>query len=145
MINGGRGDDILIFTLAQNAGETNLYDGGKGSDTLRLNLTLAEFEALRGELVALQAFIAATIDPERSSGQGFADQSVHSANHALFETSFGLLVRNVEALEVHVEGFGLVDPANNPPVVADIDVETTEDGTAPDEALVVSAAAATTC
>ena len=120
LVNGGKGDDLLVFTLSENAGETNLYDGGKGTDTLRLNLTLAEFDALRAELVALQAFIAETADPSRSTGQSFVNQSANSANHPIFETSFGLTVRNVEALEIFVDGSGPIDPAdpvNSPPVI----------------------------
>ena len=104
VVDGGKGDDVAIYTLSENGGAGDFYDGGKGTDVLRLNLTAAEFAALREELIALQDFIEETADSNRSTSHAFNDQSANSANHAVFETSFGLTVRNFEALEVFVDG-----------------------------------------
>ena len=132
VVDGGKGDDLLVFTLSENVGETNRYDGGKGADTLRLNLTLAEFQAVRAELVELQAFIAENADPSRSTGQGFGNQSANSANQPVFETSFGLTVRNFEALEIFVDGSGPVDPNNIAPMVTGpVTAASDEDAPAP--------------
>lgn len=101
-VNGGKGDDQLIYTLSENTGNTDWYDGDKGSDTLVLRLTTAEHEALADELAELEEFMADTANTKRSSGQFFNDASVSSPHHPVFETSFGLNVRNIENLEIEI-------------------------------------------
>jgi Ca2+-binding RTX toxin-like protein len=89
-VRGGFGNDIAIHTLSENEGSADSYHGGAGYDTLRLNLTLDEFEQFRDELNELQDW-------------------VNRGSRGRFETSFGLSVRSWEALEVFVEGEGPVD------------------------------------
>ena len=48
-ISGGKGDDLLIFNLAQNAGSTDKYRGKSDADTLRIELTGAEWRDARVE------------------------------------------------------------------------------------------------
>ncbi len=121
VVDGGKGDDVLEYTLSENAGETDHYDGGKGVDTLRLNLTAAEYENLKDELEELDAWIAETANPKRSESHGFSDKSAHSAKHPVFETSFGLTVRNFESLEVNIVDTEETAPeAKADPVVVDL-------------------------
>ena len=42
-LDGGSGADTLIYTLAENRGATDVYTGGNGIDTIRLQLTQAEW------------------------------------------------------------------------------------------------------
>jgi Ca2+-binding RTX toxin-like protein len=129
VLDGGKGDDMLIYTVGENGYATDRYDGGKGSDTLRLEMTADEFYALQGELIELSDWIDDTANAKRSQGHAFKDSSWHSAKHTIYETSFGLKVRNVETLEVKVEGYGLVGDleAGMPDLAPDpvvIDLET---------------------
>ncbi len=141
VVDGGKGDDSLVYTLGENKGESDFYDGGKGVDTLQINLTADEFEMFQSELSALRDWMAEYYDPKSSTSAGFNDASFHSDKHPIYQTSFGLTVRNIENIEVHVEGYGVVDldeglpdissdPAPEPeptadPVVIDIEVDAT--------------------
>ncbi len=78
---GDKGNDTFNFTASENIGAKDHYDGGKGYDTLKLTLTAAEAKLAEGEIEAFKAFL----------------KDGHGAFH--FE-SFGLTVRNFEALEV---------------------------------------------
>ncbi len=109
LVDGDKGDDRLIYTLAENTGSIDKYDGGKGFDTLQINLTAAEFIALQDELIELRDWIAENSDPKSSTGAGFSDASAASGKHPVYETSFGLTIRNFEDLSIHVEGYGEVD------------------------------------
>ena len=42
-VYGNSGNDLLVYNVAQNAGAADRYDGGSGCDTLRLELTRAEW------------------------------------------------------------------------------------------------------
>ena len=42
-VNAGSGNDTLIYTMAQNVGARDRYDGGSDTDTLRINFTAAEW------------------------------------------------------------------------------------------------------
>ena len=42
-VSGGKGNDLLIFNLAQNAGRTDDYRGKSDIDTLRIELTDTEW------------------------------------------------------------------------------------------------------
>jgi hypothetical protein len=111
---GDRGDDILEYSVFDNRLPSgpfakDLYDGGRGYDTLNLRLTLDEFEEFEDELVALERFIERNKDPN--------DWGSRSPS---FTTDFGLTVRNVEELQVFVEGFGKIDP-KKPPITLDLD------------------------
>ena len=113
-LDAGRDDDTARYTVAENAGARDWYDGNRGFDTLRIDVTQAEFDALRDELSDLQDFIAAHANPGQRHGP-------------VFETSFGLKVRNFETLEVYVDGVGPVDPGNSPPEAVDSELATNLD------------------
>ena len=113
-LDAGRDDDTARYTVAENTGARDWYDGNRGSDTIRIDVTQAEFDALRDELSDLQDFIAAHANPGQRHGP-------------VFETSFGLKVRNFETLEVYVDGVGPVDPGNSPPEAVDSELATNLD------------------
>ncbi|MGZ7087756.1 MAG: calcium-binding protein, partial [Ilumatobacteraceae bacterium] len=101
IINGGSGDDTvtgdagndtLIYTLSENIGATDNYDGGTGTDTLVLRLTQAQANMAAADIAAAQAFIAAHYDPNISTGPSFT-----------FST-FGLTFSNIEAIQVVITG-----------------------------------------
>ena len=43
LVSGDAGNDLLIYKMSENKGSIDLYDGGSGTDTLRLELTGAEW------------------------------------------------------------------------------------------------------
>src|SRR5262245_32957951 len=42
-VDGDSGNDLLIYNASENVGTTDIYDGGSGIDTLRLDLTSAQW------------------------------------------------------------------------------------------------------
>ncbi|MCS3765091.1 VCBS domain-containing protein [Bradyrhizobium centrosematis] len=99
IISGGNGNDILIYRVSENVGSVDIYDGGKGQDTLRLVVTqaMANSASFRSDLAAIQALIAR---------YGSADYAFRS---------FDLAVASIEKVEIVIEG-----PTNHAPVaVAD--------------------------
>lgn len=117
VVDGEKGDDTLNYTLGANVGATDFYDGGKGADTLNIKLVAEELtEELWDELQDLREWMAETADSKRSAGHAFNDAAAHSAEHPIYVTSFGLTVRNIEDLEVEVEGYGAVDLDGELPV-----------------------------
>ncbi|SDJ01426.1 VCBS repeat-containing protein [Bradyrhizobium sp. Rc2d] len=106
IVSGENGNDILIYRASENVGSCDIYDGGKGQDTLRLVVTqeLANSASFRSDLAAIQALIA----------------RYGSADYAF--KSFNLAIVSIEKVEVVIEG-----ATNHAPVaVADI-VSVTED------------------
>ena len=97
----GKGDDTLIFTVSENTDAFDFYDGGKGFDTLLLNLTSAELTLAQEEIDA------------------FLDTS---GSYFYFE-SFNLLVRDIESLQINIIGGG----SNTAPVATDDAFAATED------------------
>jgi hypothetical protein len=81
----GNGSDTLNYTLSENTGDFDYYDGGKGFDTLQLTLTSAEMELAQADIDAFYAFL-------ETSGSYFQF------------TSFDLTVRSIEALEIVMVG-----------------------------------------
>ncbi|KYG21639.1 hypothetical protein SE92_16370 [Bradyrhizobium sp. AT1] len=97
--SGGNGNDILIYRASENVGSVDIYDGGKGQDTLRLVVTqtMANSASFRSDVAAIQALIAR---------YGSADYAFRS---------FDLAVASIEKVEIVIEG-----PTNHAPVaVAD--------------------------
>ncbi|CAN0434289.1 unnamed protein product, partial [Ectocarpus sp. 13 AM-2016] len=98
VIYGGDGDDVVQHELAEETpGATgNHYDGGRGTDTLRLFLTTAEAEdaGISAAVASLQSFIAANSDPASLSGSGLLGSFA----------ALGLEVRNFEDLEIFIDG-----------------------------------------
>lgn len=124
VLKGGLGNDTLIFDLSENDDSQSVYNGGNGSDTVRIKLTADRYDALREELASLKSWMSENADSTNSGGDSF-------------ETSFGLTIRNIENLEIYVDGVGPVDPtetlpspANTPPTVSGEEIRMSEDGTA---------------
>ena len=69
----GKGNDVANYSMSENIGAIDLYDGGKGSDTLRLELTYGEAAnaGVQADLTAYQAFLAANSNPNREHGPSF--------------------------------------------------------------------------
>jgi VCBS repeat-containing protein len=94
-VEGGKGNDRVVYDMAENLGAgfadigtRDVYDGGKGTDTLVLELTHGEFllSSVQKDIAAFQAFLA---------GGG------HRHGHDGFEfSSFDLRVTNFEALQI---------------------------------------------
>lgn len=100
IVSGGNGNDILIYRVSENVGSVDIYDGGKGQDTLRLVVTqeFANSASFRSDLAAIQALIAR---------YGSADYAFRS---------FNLAIVSIEKVEIVIEG-----ATNHAPVaVADI-------------------------
>ncbi|MBP9805097.1 MAG: hypothetical protein KBE22_09375, partial [Candidatus Accumulibacter sp.] len=109
-VSGGRGDDLGIYRLADNQGSADYYDGGEGSDTLRLILT--HEQASSGPILAeIEAFRQFLKQNQRPDG---AD------NPTFHFSTFGLAARNWENVEV------VVEPPAQLPVVAISDATVTE-------------------
>ena len=119
IVDGDRGDDTLIYDLEENFGATDFYDGGKGSDKLLLKMSQEQFDALQDEITQLQTWITDNANEKSSEGHGFKDSSSHSSKHQVFETSFGLNLRNIEELEIEITSaapvnIDLSDPTQRP-------------------------------
>jgi VCBS repeat-containing protein len=102
-IIAGKGDDTVNFTLSENIGARDYYDGGKGFDTLQLTLTSAELLAAQPEIDAFREFVA-------DGGKVFHFESL------------GLTVRNFEHLRVEP-----ADGGNTAPVAVADEFPATED------------------
>lgn len=105
LLLGGKGDDSFNYTLSENDGAKDYYDGGKGFDTLQLTLTSAELQLVQGEIDAFKAFLA------------------EGSNKVFHFESFGLSVRGFENLVIVEPGGG----GNMAPVAVDDLFEATED------------------
>jgi len=101
-LNGDKGDDVLTYTLGENIGATDYYDGGKGTDTLVIKVTAEEYALYEDELNDLADWVAENADAKHSSSKQFNDASANSPAHPVFETSFGLNVRHMEDVTVEV-------------------------------------------
>jgi VCBS repeat-containing protein len=97
IVLGGRGNDIANYTLSENRGARDLYDGGKGFDTLQLSLTHAE-----AQLASVQADIARF--------EAFLQSPCHSDARSFHFASFDLTVRGFEDLEIRLVGGGNAAP-----------------------------------
>jgi len=87
---GGKGDDLANYTLSENVGAHDFYDGGKGFDTLQLTLTWAELHlaSVQADIAAFEVFLAHKANPHDDDGRTFQFQS------------FDLDVRNFERLDI---------------------------------------------
>jgi len=100
-IDGGKGDDLGIYTMQENLGSVDYYDGGKGFDTLRLNLTYGEFldAGVQADIAAFEAYISATeTDHEHGHGHGHDDEE----SSGFHFTSMNLTADDWEALDIHL-------------------------------------------
>ena len=108
------GDDVVTYTLSENFGESDYYDGGHGTDTLRLVLTAEEAQdpTIQATIDAITAFVAGA-DP-KSSGQP----------PTTFTFSIGgvdaeLTLRNFEQVEVVVIDDGVSFSVSGPAFVTE--------------------------
>ncbi len=87
---GQAGNDVANYKMSENLGAWDYYDGGRGNDVLRLQLTIAELasSAVQADIAAYQSFLAAHANPGTDHGKRF-DFS-----------AFGLSVRDFESLEI---------------------------------------------
>jgi von Willebrand factor type A domain/RTX calcium-binding nonapeptide repeat (4 copies) len=100
-VDGDSGNDKLVYVASENAaGAHDVYDGGSGIDTLRLELTLAEFQNLsvQQDIIDFLAFIA-----DHTLPNGQAD------NKEFHFQSFDLNTSKIENLELVVDGV-VIDP-----------------------------------
>ncbi len=72
-ISAGGGNDIVTYNMSESIGTTDVYDGGKGTDTLTLELTHAQYAsaAVQADLTAYNAFLALHANPNTSNGPAF--------------------------------------------------------------------------
>ena len=106
IVLGGNGNDTLIYRASDNVNAEDLYDGGSGTDTLRLIVTqeLANSAAFQNDIAKLQAKLA----------HGSASYSF---------SSIDLVVTSIERLQIVIEAGG-----NQPAVIGDPTVhDVTED------------------
>ena len=86
-ISAGGGNDIVTYNMSESLGTTDVYDGGKGTDTLQLELTHAQYAsaAVQADLAAYNAFLALNANSHTSSGPTFHfsafDLSVSNFEH----------------------------------------------------------------
>ncbi len=90
---GGQDDDTLSYIRAINGGNTDVFYGNNGYDTIRLYFTATEYAnmTLQAELSLIETFIAAHQNMSDIYGDTFTF------------TSFGLTLSGIEALEVYVD------------------------------------------
>ena len=113
-IFGGVGSDLAIYTIGENAAFANTYNGGRGIDTLQINLTLDEWLTLNEETGQLQDDFdnyLAFIDANTSGFRGQANGNVFS-----FE-AINLDASRFENFTVFVDGVE-VNPADEPVTAA---------------------------
>ncbi|CAN0462594.1 unnamed protein product, partial [Laminaria digitata] len=118
VVYGNDGDDIGEFVVGEDGG-LDSYDGGTGTDALRVFLTSEQYADadIQSDLVALQAFIDANSDPLTDSGASM------TFDHLDIE------VEDWEELEIYVDG-KLVDEddPNNLADAVDDTADVSEDG-----------------
>ena len=114
-VYGGRGDDEAIYTVSENQGAKDYYNGGSGNDLLVLRMTHAEYEAAKSELDAFDQYLS-----ERACGWKYK---------AFHFQSFDLTVRDFERFEVELTDEPPADPNVAPEANAD-SVASTVDGLA---------------
>ena len=86
----GGGNDVFIYNVSDNLGSHDTADGGRGTDTVQLELTHAEFAsaAVQADLAAYQAFLAQHANPNTATGPTF------------HFTAFDLSVTNFEIVKI---------------------------------------------
>ena len=86
-ISAGGGNDIVTYNMSESIGTTDVYDGGKGTDTLQLELTHAQYAsaAVQADLAAYNTFLAQNANSHTSNGPTFHfsafDLSVSNFEH----------------------------------------------------------------
>lgn len=94
VVFGENGNDTAVYAMSENLGDFDFYDGGRGTDRLRLLLTQSQLNSasVQADLAAYQAFLSSNSD-------------------AAFQfTAFNLTARDFEQVEIVV-----VPEDNQPP------------------------------
>jgi VCBS repeat-containing protein len=96
-IIGGIGNDVFIHRMSENVGAKDRYEGALGTDTLRLELTAAEWARadVQKDIAAFLAHMASTKN-KLLSRLGLASEFTFK--------SMDLEISNIEKLEVRVDG-----------------------------------------
>lgn len=117
-VDGNSGNDRLIYTVGENTGANDSYDGGAGTNTLVLHMTRDEWlrDGMQADLAALLAFL------------GSAAPNAHGANSSAGFTfsSIGLNVRRIASVEVFVDGVQMDPRDESVTAVADDYIAATE-------------------
>ncbi len=112
-VYGGRGDDIGIYSVTENQGSKDYYNGGRGSnDVLVLQMTQAEYDsdAVQADLAAYTAFFA-------EGGHGWGHHG-----HSFTFKAFDLKMKNWESIEYDITDAGShTEAASNDPPEANND------------------------
>ena len=108
-LNAGSGNDTLIYTMAQNAGARDRYNGGSDTDTLRINFTAAEWAkaAVKADVAGYLAVLARAASGKGDDHGKEGKEGKEGTNDWFTFKSFGLEVRNVEKLLIYVNGVDL--------------------------------------
>lgn len=121
LLRAGAGDDVAQFVAAQNIGESrkhDLYNGGRGDDTLRLVLTAEEWadDAVKGDVLRFLSFLESDAQP----WQGWRSFEFETLN---------LTVRRFEGLQLIVDGVEteVVASAPGEPILIDRSGSTTDE------------------
>ncbi|MDJ0946478.1 MAG: Ig-like domain-containing protein [Kiloniellales bacterium] len=114
-VYAGRDDDVVIHRASENQGSRDYYDGGRGTDTLRLVVSREQYEseAFQADLARYEDFLDDNSRPWSKWGRSFE-----------FET-MDLKVRNFERVEVVIEE---EEPGENTPPVAEDDSFVAQEG-----------------
>ena len=114
-VYAGDDDDVVIHRASENQDSRDYYDGGRGTDTLRLVVTreVFESEAFQADLARYEDFLSENSKPWSNCGRSFE-----------FET-MDLKVRNFERVEVVLED---EEPGDNTPPVAQDDSFAVDEG-----------------
>jgi VCBS repeat-containing protein len=70
-LNGG--NDVFIYNMSENLGSHDTADGGRGTDTVQLELTQQQFNsaAVQADLAAYHTFLATHANPNTDNGATF--------------------------------------------------------------------------
>ncbi len=114
VVNADSGSDTLIYTLSENAGSTDIYDGGSGIDKLVLNFTLAQWRmaAIQTQISNYLTFIGLHTNT--------TNLQTDNTNY-IFDFGTGttkLTVSKIESVKVFVDGQEVNLLGNNAPVIA---------------------------
>ncbi|MGX1499845.1 Ca2+-binding RTX toxin-like protein [Labrenzia sp. MBR-25] len=90
LVVGGAGNDTLIYKLNENVEQNDFYDGGVGTDTLRLYFTADEYKDYESEL-------------DRYIAHVYTDGNAAQLSGDEYKFLFGLTVSGFEAVELFID------------------------------------------
>jgi VCBS repeat-containing protein len=106
-LNAGAGDDVLVYSLGENLGASDVYTGGSGIDTLKLNLTRDQWldDTVQTQLARYFAHLSTV----QTNGHGEVSNGSSRDFTFNFGSSTTLTVQMIEKLEVFVDGEKVAD------------------------------------